>query len=98
MTLKTVLKAASVSLFIFLTALTASAQTITVKGTVVDAADGSPLMGVAVASSTGGGTITDLDGKSRQPTIMRCMRLTTTRGFTVAETFSTRRSLPKERP
>ena len=63
MTLKTVLKAASVSLFIFLTAITASAQTITVKGTVLDAADGSPLMGVAVASSTGGGTITDLDGK-----------------------------------
>ncbi|MBO4466412.1 MAG: SusC/RagA family TonB-linked outer membrane protein [Bacteroidales bacterium] len=63
MTLKTVLKAASVSLFIFLTAITANAQTITVKGTVVDAADGSPLMGVAVASSAGGGTITDLDGK-----------------------------------
>ncbi|MBP5488148.1 MAG: SusC/RagA family TonB-linked outer membrane protein [Bacteroidales bacterium] len=63
MNIKTVLQAVSVSLLLTLTAFTAGAQQITVKGTVTDAADGSPLMGVAVVSSAGGGTITDLDGK-----------------------------------
>lgn len=63
MSIKTVLQAVSVSMILSLAALTASAQTLTVRGTVVDAGDGTPLVGVAVASSQGGGTITDIDGK-----------------------------------
>ena len=39
------------------------AQTLTVTGTVLDASDGQPLIGVGVIPSTGGGTITDADGK-----------------------------------
>ena len=45
----------------FATALSLSAQN-TVKGTVKDAATGDPLPGVGVIVSTGGGTVTDLDG------------------------------------
>lgn len=63
MNFKTVLKAASVSLLLVLAAFTAGAQNITITGTVIDAEDGSPIIGVAVASSNGGGVITDLDGK-----------------------------------
>lgn len=63
MNLKTVFQAATVSLIFVLSAFAASAQTVNVRGTVTDAADGSPLMGVAISSSAGGGTITDLDGK-----------------------------------
>ena len=39
------------------------AQTITVTGQVLDASDGQPLIGAGVVVSTGGGTITDYDGK-----------------------------------
>jgi len=39
------------------------AQKITVTGQVVDASDGQPLVGAGVIPSTGGGTITDYDGK-----------------------------------
>lgn len=63
MSIKTVLQAVSVSLMFSLASIFASAQTFTVKGTVIDAGDGSPLVGVAIASSQGGGTITDIDGK-----------------------------------
>ena len=38
------------------------AQTITVSGRVLDAADGQPLPGVGVIPSTGGGTVTDFNG------------------------------------
>ena len=38
------------------------AQTITVSGKVLDASDGQPLIGAGVIPSTGGGTITDVDG------------------------------------
>lgn len=39
------------------------AQTITVTGQVLDASDGQPLIGAGVVLSTGGGTVTDYDGK-----------------------------------
>jgi len=39
------------------------AQTITVTGQVLDASDGQPLIGAGVVVSTGGGTVTDYDGK-----------------------------------
>ena len=39
------------------------AQTISVSGQVLDASDGQPMIGVGVIPSTGGGTITDNDGK-----------------------------------
>ena len=39
------------------------AQKITVTGQVLDATDGQPLIGAGVVLSTGGGTITDYDGK-----------------------------------
>ena len=39
------------------------AQQITITGTVLDASDGQPLIGAGVVLSTGGGTITDYEGK-----------------------------------
>ena len=39
------------------------AQTVTVTGQVLDASDGQPLIGAGVLVSSGGGTITDYDGK-----------------------------------
>ena len=39
------------------------AQQITVTGQVLDASDGQPLIGAGVMVSTGGGTVTDYDGK-----------------------------------
>lgn len=41
----------------------AFAQKITVTGQVLDASDGQPLIGAGVVPSTGGGTITDYEGK-----------------------------------
>ena len=46
-------------------ALSSFGQTISVSGQVVDAGDGQPLVGVGVIPSTGGGTVTDFDGKYR---------------------------------
>ena len=43
--------------------LSAFAQNHTVSGQVLDASDGQPVIGAGVAVSTGGGTITDYDGK-----------------------------------
>ena len=43
--------------------LCASAQTRTVKGTVVDAANDEPLIGVSVTAGTNYGVSTDIDGK-----------------------------------
>ncbi len=43
--------------------LSAFAQNHTVSGQVLDASDGQPVIGAGVAISTGGGTITDYDGK-----------------------------------
>ena len=39
------------------------AQTITVSGQVLDASDGQPMIGAGVVPSTGGGTVTDAEGK-----------------------------------
>ena len=44
-------------------ALPAAAQKISVSGQVLDASDGQPLIGAGVMLSTGGGTITDYEGK-----------------------------------
>ena len=55
------MKKLSLILFLILTAFGAYAQNV-VKGTVKDAATDEPLVGVGVIVSTGGGTITDLDG------------------------------------
>lgn len=44
-------------------ALSSLAQNVTVTGTILDASDGQPLAGVGVIPSTGGGTVTDFDGK-----------------------------------
>ena len=49
------------SLFLML-AVSMSAQQHTVTGTVVDADNGQPLVGVAVMVSTGGGVVTDING------------------------------------
>ncbi|MBO4465436.1 MAG: SusC/RagA family TonB-linked outer membrane protein [Bacteroidales bacterium] len=54
-------KLLSILLLTLAVAFQASAQNV-VKGTVKDAATGEPLMGVGVIVSTGGGTITDMDG------------------------------------
>ena len=46
-----------------LLSISAFAQKITVSGQVLDSSDGLPVIGAGVAVSTGGGTITDYDGK-----------------------------------
>ena len=46
-----------------LLSISAFAQKITVSGQVLDSSDGQPVIGAGVAVSTGGGTITDYDGK-----------------------------------
>ena len=46
-----------------LLSISAFAQNITVSGQVLDSSDGQPVIGAGVAVSTGGGTITDYDGK-----------------------------------
>lgn len=46
-----------------LLSISAFAQNITVSGQVIDSSDGLPVIGAGVAVSTGGGTITDYDGK-----------------------------------
>ena len=43
--------------------IAAFAQTHSVSGTVVDASDGQPIIGAGVTLSTGGGTVTDYEGK-----------------------------------
>ncbi|MCR5561034.1 MAG: SusC/RagA family TonB-linked outer membrane protein [Bacteroidales bacterium] len=43
--------------------LSAWAQNHTISGQVLDSSDGQPVIGAGVAASTGGGTITDYDGK-----------------------------------
>ena len=43
--------------------LTMSAQNMSVSGQVVDASNGEPVIGAGVLISTGGGTVTDYDGK-----------------------------------
>ena len=50
-------------LTVFIVSLCASAQTRTVHGTVLDAADDEPLIGVSVSAGTGYGAATDVDGK-----------------------------------
>ena len=60
------MKRLALILFLILTAFSAYAQK-EVKGTVKDAATGEPLAGVGVIVSTGGGTITDLDGNYSVP-------------------------------
>lgn len=58
----TFLKGIAVAAFLLMAQL-GFAQTITVTGQVLDASDGQPLIGAGVLVSTGGGTITDYDGK-----------------------------------
>lgn len=41
----------------------AFAQTLSISGKVVDATDGSPIIGAGVTASSGGGTVTDYEGK-----------------------------------
>ena len=48
---------------LLLVSVAALAQTHNVSGTVVDASDGQPIIGAGVTLSTGGGTVTDYDGK-----------------------------------
>ena len=48
---------------LLLAAQAAFAQTISVSGQILDASDGQPLIGAGVIPSTGGGTITDHEGK-----------------------------------
>ena len=50
------------SLVLLMMTFSLSAQQHTVTGTVVEADNGQPLVGVAVMVSTGGGTTTDING------------------------------------
>ena len=59
---RTILRAIAVMAGLSLS-LAAFAQNLTVSGTVVDAADGQPIIGAGVTLPTGQGTVTDYEGK-----------------------------------